>query len=179
MKGFCNWLSPKYALDSNPERWTNEAVELGSMGGPDAHPTLLFYTFGDESRYVTSKVRSLSTKDEREKFLYDFFKPYYSRLPSYQDGHHDCKPTACFSTDWLHDDLAGNGSYCNFQAGLEEGDKDILAMRAGVPSEGIHLVGEHTAPFAALGTATGPYWRGANASKRKPHTYSRGPDEKG
>lgn len=42
------------------------------------------------------------------------------------------------------------GSYCNFQVGLENGDKDIEVMRHGMPERGIWLAGEHTAPFVAL-----------------------------
>jgi hypothetical protein len=75
VKGFCQWLSPNYATDTNPERWTNEIVELASSGPDTAHPTLLFYIYGAESKYITSKVRSLPTKD-RDEFLYTFFKPY-------------------------------------------------------------------------------------------------------
>lgn len=178
VQGFCQWLAPSYAPDSNPERWTNEIVELGSLDPSVAHPTLLFYIYGDESQHVTSMVRSLSGKGEQEEFLLSFFKPYYSRLPSYKEGHTDCQPTGCFSTDWLHDELAGNGSYCNFQAGLQEGDKDILAMRAGVPAEGIWLAGEHTAPFVALGTVTGAYWSGEDVARRIAQAYGRRKAEK-
>ncbi|KAK0720875.1 hypothetical protein B0H67DRAFT_663433 [Lasiosphaeris hirsuta] len=178
VQGFCQWLAPSYAPDSNPERWTNEIVELGSLDPSVAHPTLLFYIYGDESQYVTSTVRSLSGKGERDKFLLSFFKPYYSRLPSYKEGHPDCQPAGCFSTDWLHDELAGNGSYCNFQAGLQEGDKDILAMRTGIPTEGIWLAGEHTAPFVALGTVTGAYWSGEDVARRIAQAYGRGKAEK-
>ncbi|KAK3325760.1 hypothetical protein B0H66DRAFT_599903 [Apodospora peruviana] len=173
VQGFCQWLSPKYAADSNPERWTNEIVELGSLGGSAANPTLLFYIYGDESHHVTSKVRSLSGKGEKDEFLFSFFKPYYSRLPSFREGDPECQPTGCFSTDWLHDDLAGNGSYSNFQIGLEEGDDDIRAMRAGVPGEGIWLAGEHTAPFVAVGTTTGAYWSGEDIGRRIAQSYGR------
>ncbi|KAL2019736.1 hypothetical protein VTK56DRAFT_9273 [Thermocarpiscus australiensis] len=173
VQGFCQWLAPKYALDSNPKRWLNEVVELGSLGSA-GHPTLLFYTMGEESEYLTSKLRSLSTPKEKDDFLFAFFKPYYSRLPSYVDTDPDCQPTACFATDWLHDDLAGNGSYSNFQAGLLDGDKDIETMRSGVPAEGIWLAGEHTAPFVALGTATGAYWSGEHAARRIAQEYLQG-----
>lgn len=69
--------------------------------------------------------------------------------------------------------MAGNGSYCNFQAGLEEGDEDLLAMRAGVPGEGVWLAGEHTAPFVAVGTATGAYWSGEDVGRRIVKGYGR------
>ena len=165
-KGFCQWLSPNYDAKSNPDKWNNEAVELGSIPSPDGHPTLLFYTFGAESQILTHKLRHLRSKSEKNEFIFSFFRPYYSRLPSYQDENPDCKPTACISTDWLGDTFAGNGSYCNFQAGLQEGDKDILEMRAGMPEEGIWLAGEHTAPFVALGTVTGAFWSGEDVANR-------------
>jgi len=165
VQGVCHWLSPNYAPDLNPSRWSNESLELGSLEGADGHATLLFYINGDESQYIASNVRSLSG-EERNLFLVSFFKPYYSRLPSYEEESADCTPDACFSTDWLDDDLAGNGSYSNFQAGLRGGDQDIIAMRAGVPAEGIWLAGEHTAPFMALGTVTGAYLSGEDVAKR-------------
>lgn len=92
VKGFCQWLSPSYASSTNPNRWTNEIVELGSIDPSVAHPTLLFYIYGAESEYVTSKVRSLSSgtdkndSREAETFLYEFFRPYYSLLPSYSSS---------------------------------------------------------------------------------------------
>jgi monoamine oxidase len=166
LSGFCHWLSPNYEPKTNPHRWVNESLELGSLEGADGHATLLFYINGDESRHITSKVRSLPEGKEREEFLFAFFKPYYSRLPSYNEGNSDCQPNACMSTDWLGDDFAGNGSYSNFQVGLEQGDQDIITMRAGVPEEGIWLAGEHTAPFTALGTVAGAYLSGENVAKR-------------
>lgn len=180
VKGFCQWLSPSYASSTNPSRWTNEIVELGSIDPSVAHPTLLFYIYGAESEYVTSKVRSLSSgadkndSQEAESFLYEFFKPYYSLLPSYNPSDPDCQPSGYLATDWLHDDLAGNGSYCNFQVGLKEGDKDILAMRHGVPEEGIWMAGEHTATFVALGTVTGAYWSGEDVARRVAEGFGRG-----
>ncbi|KAL2269170.1 hypothetical protein VTJ83DRAFT_4016 [Remersonia thermophila] len=161
VQGFCQWLAPKYAPDTNPRRWLAEVVELGSLGsGNNGHPTLLFYMFGDQSRHLTATLRSLPTQKDREAFLFDYFRPYFSRLPSYDPASPACQPTAALATDWSGDDLSGNGSYANFQVRLREGDKDIEAMRRGVPAEGIWLAGEHTAPFVALGTVTGAYWSG-------------------
>ncbi|KAK1778888.1 hypothetical protein QBC45DRAFT_147126 [Copromyces sp. CBS 386.78] len=190
VRGFCQWLYPSYASSTNPSRWTNEIVELGSSDPSVAHPTLLFYIYGAESEYVTSKVRSLSSSsspgaadknspsprstEAAEQFLYAFFHPYYSLLPSYNPSDPDCQPSGYLATDWLHDDLAGNGSYCNFQVGLKEGDKDILAMRHGVPEEGIWMAGEHTATFVALGTVTGAYWSGEDVARRVAEGYGRG-----
>jgi hypothetical protein len=172
VQGFCQWLAPKYAMESNPRRWTHEVVELASLTPGSSQPTLLFYIYGAESQQITSTARSLSTKD-RHDFLCSFFKPYYSRLPHYDPDNPNCQPTGSFTTDWLNDDLAGNGSYSNFQVGLQEGEKDIQVMREGVPGEGIWLAGEHTAPFVALGTVTGAYWSGESVGRRIAEAYGK------
>ncbi|KAK4179885.1 putative peroxisomal N(1)-acetyl-spermine/spermidine oxidase [Triangularia setosa] len=177
VRGFCQWLSPNYSEDTNPSRWTNEIVELASLG-PSSHPTLLFYTYGDESRHITSTLRSLPSQKEKLDFLFNFFQPYYSRLPSYDEQNPDCHPTVAIATDWLSDDFAGNGSYANFQKGLKEGDKDIEIMRQGLPGEGIWLAGEHTAPFVALGTVTGAYWSGEGVAKKVAGSYGKRMAEK-
>lgn len=171
--GFSQWLSPNYALDSNQKRWNQEIVELASLPDGTGHPTLLFYIYGEQSRHITDRVTDLSAK-EKDAFLFDFFRPYYSRLPHFNELAPECQPTACFSTDWLHDDMAGNGSYSNFQVGLEEGDKDIETMRQGLPDQGLWFAGEHTAPYVALGTATGAYWSGENVGQRIKATYGYG-----
>lgn len=62
--------------------------------------------------------------------------------------------------------MAGYGSYCNFQIGLEDGSEDIEVMRKGLPDRGIWLAGEHTAPFVALGTVTGAWWAGEGVARR-------------
>ncbi|KAK4033859.1 hypothetical protein C8A01DRAFT_49630 [Parachaetomium inaequale] len=180
VQGFCQWLAPTYAQDSNPNRWLTEIVELGSLGAGAAHPTLLFYTYGEQSKHLTSTLRALPTQKEKDAFLYAYFKPYYALLPSYDESSAECQPTACFATDWSGDALAGNGSYCNFQAGLVDGDKGIIAMRNGVPAEGLWLAGEHTAPFVALGTVTGAYWSGEHVARRIAQGYWKGREkEKG
>ncbi|KAK8138801.1 polyketide synthase 1 [Apiospora sp. TS-2023a] len=177
VKGFCQWLAPNYAHKSNPQKWTQEVVELASLDPVTSQPTLLFYTYGDQSRYLTSEVRKLQTQEKRDAFLYDFFRPYYSRLPHYDAESSDCKPVGSFVTDWLNDDLAGNGSYSNFQVGMTEGDEDIAAMREGLPERGLWLAGEHTAPFVALGTATGAYWSGESVGRRIADAYGRAKSE--
>jgi hypothetical protein len=174
LEGFIQFLAPTYALDTNPNRWHQEIVELSSFGPSDSHPTLLFYMFGDQSKFLTKEVGKLPSKEKKDSFLYEWFKPYYSRLPHYDGYSPDCQPVACFATDWLNDDLAGNGSYSNFQIGLQEGDKDIEVMREGVPDRGLWLAGEHTAPFVALGTVTGAYWSGESVGKRIVQMYGRG-----
>lgn len=172
-QGFIQLLAPNYALDSNPHRWNQEAVELASFTPADSHPTLLFYTYGDQSKYLTGEVHKLSSKEKKDAFLYEWFKPYYSRLPRYNEDSPDCRPVGCYATEWLNDDLAGNGSYSNFQVGLEEGDRDIKTMREGVPDRGLWFAGEHTSPFVALGTVTGAYWSGESVGKRIALAYGR------
>lgn len=80
-----------------------------------------------------------------------FFEPYFSRLPNYSALNPDHQPRSILATAWANDELAGYGSYCNFQVGLERGDQDIEAMRRGVPEQGLWFAGEHTSPFVALG----------------------------
>lgn len=171
MKGFSQWLAPAFAPDTNPRRWTIEVVELASLAPEAGHPTLLFYIYGEQSAHIVSNVTSLATQAERDKFLYGFFAPYYTKLPNYRQGDPDCQPVCNYATAWLADDLAGNGSYANFQVGLREGDWDIRAMREGWPDAGVWIAGEHTAPFVALGTATGAYWSGESVGRRLTEKY--------
>ncbi|EMR65465.1 putative amine oxidase protein [Eutypa lata UCREL1] len=182
VRGFCQWLAPRYAPETNPHKWNQEMVELASLGSA-SHPTLLFYTYGDQSRYLTGELAKLllpdittnTNKDKNKRtaaaFLYDWFRPYYARLPGYDPESPACRPAGCYATQWLHDELAGRGSYSNFQVGLEAGDADIEAMREGVPERGLWLAGEHTAPFVALGTATGAYWSGESVGGRIASAY--------
>ena len=192
VRGFYQWLAPGvYAQPSNPEHLSQEAVDLASLPGSAAHPTLLFYIFGRQSEIITSKLAALRGEegnqatrprmDERTEttapnskqaaFLIDYFQPYFGTLPNYDPVSPACTPTACLATNWLHDDLAGNGSYSNFQVGLTAGDQDIRLMREGLPDRGLWLAGEHTAPFVALGTATGAYWSGESVGRRIVEAY--------
>ncbi|KUI61133.1 putative polyamine oxidase 4 [Cytospora mali] len=173
VQGFAQWLSPGFARDTNPDRWTIEVVELASLAPEASQPTLLFYIYGSQSHHIVSNVRSLPAGAQRDKFIYDFFSPYYSKLPNFDAADPDCTPMCSYATTWLADDLAGNGSYSNFQVGLKEGDKDITTMREGWPSKGVWLAGEHTAPFVALGTATGAYWSGESVGRRVAEIYGR------
>ncbi|KFH43881.1 polyamine oxidase-like protein [Hapsidospora chrysogenum ATCC 11550] len=171
VRGFVQWLSPNYTPETNPQRWSQELVELASLSPGSSHPTLLFYTYGAQSEYLTAKVSELKSKKEKDEYLLAFFRPYYSRLPQYSESDPRCQPTACLATSWMRDELAGNGSYCNFQVGLEEGDEDVKVMRHGLPEQGLWFAGEHTAPFVALGTATGAYWSGESVGERIAEAY--------
>lgn len=179
VQGFAQWLSPRFALDTNPARWTIEVVELASLGPEVSHPTLLFYIYGAQSAHIVSTVKSLASEQEKDKFLYSFFSPYYTRLPNYQPDCPDCQPVCSYATTWLADDLAGNGSYSNFQVGLQEGDESIKTMREGWKDRGVWLAGEHTSPFVALGTATGAYWSGESVGRQLTERHGRRTDLNG
>jgi len=150
----------------NTQRWNQEVVELATLTPTTSHPTLLFYTYGDESTFLTGELSKRGSKEKKDAFLQEFFKPYYSRLPHYSELSPDCQPLGFLATDWSHDDLAGCGSYANFPVALEDGDNDIKAMREGLPGAGLWLAGEHTAPFVGLATATGAYWSGQAVARR-------------
>lgn len=174
VQGFVQWLSPNYAPDSNPEKWNQEVVELASLTPETSHPTLLFYIYGPQSETLTNQTGLLSSQTAKDEFLISFFKPYFSRLPRYSDTSPDCQPIGVLATDWLHDDLAGNGSYSNFQVELQDGSGDIEVMRKGMPEGGLWFAGEHTSPFVALGTATGAYWSGESVARRIADAYEMG-----
>jgi hypothetical protein len=160
---YTNWLTPQYAEETNPSRWPQEIWDLSVFDAPNYHPTILFYTYGDCSRHVVDVIHGQS-RETKYKLLDAFFKPYYSRLPAYVEGHSDCTPKAILATEWYKDDLCGNGSYCNFQVGIEEADKDVLAFRKGCPERGLWFCGEHAAPFEECGTVAGAYLSGEFAA---------------
>ncbi|CAH0018425.1 unnamed protein product [Clonostachys rhizophaga] len=171
VQGFVQWMTPNYATETNPNKWNQEVVELANLNPKFAHPTLLFYIYGDQSDYITSNLVKLTNQVEKNTFLINHFRPYFSRLPHFSDQSPACKVIGCRATEWRQDELAGHGSYANFQVGLQDGDGDIRAMRQGVPEQGLWLAGEHTAPFVALGTATGAYWSGESVGRRIAEAY--------
>lgn len=164
--GFTHWLAPAYAPDTNPERWNQEGMNLVTLPPSCAHPTLLFYIYGPCSKYIAGIVTEAESESERDAQLLDFFRPYYSLLPNYDHDDPRCQPKAVLATAWANDEFAGYGSYCNFQVGLENGDSDIEVMRHGMPERHVWFAGEHTAPFAALGTTTGAYISGERVAAR-------------
>ncbi|KAF2792339.1 amine oxidase [Melanomma pulvis-pyrius CBS 109.77] len=176
--GFTHWTSPHYT-ETNPSHWNQECVNLAALPESTAHPTLLFYTFGPTSLHLASLLRKFSSPSSpaAQTILSNFFHPYFSRLPNYDPLNPDHQPFAILATVWANDELAGYGSYSNFQTGLEHGDQDIEIMRRGLPERGIWFAGEHTAPFVALGTVTGAYWAGEGVAKRIVRAF--GLEEKG
>ncbi|KAJ5619292.1 hypothetical protein N7510_003276 [Penicillium lagena] len=142
--------------------WNQECLSLAALGKDFAHPTLLFYTYGDCGSYILSQIKDLPKHSQQyNTFLDAFVRPFYSLLPQFSASDPDCVPTAFLATEWQNDPWAGNGSYCNFQVGVQEADKDIEIMREGMGKErGVWFAGEHTSPFEGLGTTTGAYWSG-------------------
>lgn len=167
---YTNWLTPSYAEETNPNRWPQEVWNLASFAAPNKHATLMFYLYGDCSRYIVNSIYG-KPREERYAFLRAFFSPYYSRLPGFTEDREDCKPTAILATEWLKDDLAGNGSYCNFQVGVEEADKDVLTLQSGCEQRRLWFCGEHAAPFEECGTVAGAYLSGESASKKIVEIY--------
>ncbi|KAI4797807.1 FAD/NAD(P)-binding domain-containing protein, partial [Aureobasidium sp. EXF-8845] len=162
--GFTHWLSPNYSTTTNPHRWDQQAMNLSALPSPSTHPTLLFYIYGSCSAYIASL--SALPEPQRDESLTAFLAPYISLLPNYSSSDTNCIPKAIFATAWAGDEMAGYGSYANFQVGLEGGDVHVEVMRKGMPEQGIWIAGEHTAPFVALGTATGAYWSGEKVALR-------------
>lgn len=193
------FLSPSYGALQKSHRWTLGSVSFAALPPPTAHPTLLFYLNGPGGQHVTSLVSGLAPiSPEYHSLLVAFFRPYFSRLPNYDSASAGCEPVRVLSTNWQNDELAGWGSYTNFQiseaprsrnqevngtsVGDGEGvegvrlDKDIETLREGCPNRGIWFAGEHTAPFVALGTVTGAYWSGEAVARRIAATYGVGID---
>ena len=165
LPGFAYWLTPAYAVLTNPQQWTQVCVNLASLPSASAHPTLLFYMFGPCSQHI-ARIVSTTPFEELDETLFAFFKPYISRVPNYSVDNPDCKPSSILATAWANDKYAGCGSYSNFQIGLEEADKDIECMREGLPERHVWFAGEHTAPFSGLGTVTGAYLAGERVANR-------------
>ncbi|KAL8650874.1 MAG: hypothetical protein Q9226_004962 [Calogaya cf. arnoldii] len=162
MVSFVHWLSPIHANQSNPRPWRLECVSFHAFEGPYRRNILLFYTFGDCSTHITRSIHGLKGAI-RDKWLRDFFEPYYSTLPGYANIH---APIRFLATEWCNDDFAGNGCYSNFQVGMTDAAHDVEAIRYGMPEQHIYFAGEHTAPFDGLGTVAGAYTSGEKVARR-------------
>jgi len=162
--GFTHWLAPTYS-PLNPLNWDQQGGNLAAHPPSTAHPTLLFYIYGPCAVHIASLLSTTPPSDHDSKLI-AWFEPYFSRLPNYDASEAKCKPSGVLATAWANDEFAGYGSYCNFQVGLEEGDRDVEVMREGMPERGVWFAGEHTAPFVALGTSTGAYWAGEGVGER-------------
>ncbi|KAJ5960478.1 uncharacterized protein N7479_007628 [Penicillium vulpinum] len=166
---FAQFLKPSYATHPAHIEWNQEFISLASLPEPHAHPTLLFYTYGESGAEIINRIsQHAPSSPEYRESLIETLHPFYSRLPGYSAENPDCVPVALLATQWQKDEFAGNGSYCNFQVGLEEADKDIEVLRSGDgigPVRGLWFAGEHTAPFVALGTTTGAFWSGERVAE--------------
>ncbi|KAL2868400.1 flavin monoamine oxidase family protein [Aspergillus lucknowensis] len=167
---FAQFLDPTYAPHPEHILWNQECLSLAALPGATAHPTLLFYTYGPCASHIVEQLTSLPQDPSTylhasNSLLKSILEPFYSLLHNYSPDSPDCQPTAIQATTWQSDPYAGNGSYCNFQVGLSDGDRDIEVLRAGMGLDrGIWFAGEHTAPFVALGTTTGAFWSGERAA---------------
>lgn len=169
---YFNWLNPDYAADTNPHRWPQEMWDLSTSKPPYNHPIILFYTYGDCARHIISKIHGRSN-EEKQTFIDDFFRPYYSKLPGYDAANSSCRPTGVLATEWLKDEFSGFASYSNFQIGSEESDKSVLTIQEGCPDRRLWFCGEHAAPFEECGTVTGAYLSGESVGKRIVAIYGR------
>ena len=185
---FANFLHPTYA-PSEQQSWNIQMLAFSSptIFGIDAKPVLQFYLWGASATHMASAVANLGpTTPEYYETIVRLLRPFYSRLPNYEQASSKCTPIEVFATKWQYDDLAGRGSYTNFRI-PEDGrcpeddpvvDKGVRAMRQGMPDAGIWFAGEHTAPFVALGTTTGAYWSGESVAMRIIKAYGRPEDQK-
>lgn len=159
---------PEYAPQVNPAHWNQEIFSFSALPSEVAHPTLLFYIYGDNSKFVTEAIQNLSpnTKEYHDT-LVSFFEPYYSLLPHFNKSDPQCKPSGCLSTDWEHDKFAGNGSYTHFAVPLKDGAEAVRIIREGMGADRhIWLAGEHAAPDVALSTIVGAYWSGEGVARK-------------
>ncbi|KAJ4501308.1 hypothetical protein C8R41DRAFT_892491 [Lentinula lateritia] len=173
LEKYINWLCPRYTDETNPHHWPQEIWNLASFSPPNNHPTILFYLYGDCSRHVVNLIYNQS-KEGKYDILTKFFFPYYSRLPGFDSSDPSCTPTEVLATEWLKDELNGYGSYCNFQSGIAEADKDVETIRNGCIEQRLWFCGEHTAPFEECGTVAGAYLSGEDIGRRIAELY--GPD---
>lgn len=124
------------------------------------------YLFGDLSAHVSSIVHSNPEEQKQHSLLDAFFQPYYSLLPNYDASDPECTPKAYLGTAWRYDELAGNGSYCNLQVGIDHADNHIETIQKGMPDRALWFAGEHASPFEELGTAAGAYISGERVAER-------------
>jgi len=105
-------------------------------------------------------------KDKQYAVLDEFFKPYYSRMPYYDPDEKDCTPKGYLASTWRYDELAGYGSYCNMQVGIDGADKHIQSLQDGMPERGLWFAGEHAAPIEERGTVGGAYLSAGIAAEK-------------
>lgn len=178
--GYTNFLAPHYSPETNPSHWPQEAYNLAAFAAPHKHPTLLFYIYGDCSQALIALSCPSSPSNHPPHHqtlhpggpgtlhpLYPFFLPYIALLPHYSPDSPACVPSRILNTTWQLDDLAGNGSYVNFQVPIADAAGDVLCMRDGMgATRKVWFAGEHTSPFEECGTATGAFLAGEETGGR-------------
>ncbi len=147
---------------------------MAAFGPKESHPTLLFYTFGDLSAHISSIAHCHPDKETRYAHLDRFFEPYYSRLPHYDANNTTaCRPKGYLASTWRYEELAGYGSYCNMQVGIDRADEHIRRIQRGMPERGIWLAGEHAAPVEERGTVGGAWMSGKMTAEKILVKYGR------
>ncbi|KAF3124713.1 hypothetical protein TWF703_011219 [Orbilia oligospora] len=165
------WMDgPSYFIfladSTTSDHKTMAAISLAHITPPHNQPTLLFYTHGSTSKYITSILQFSSSPQESRSKILQFFQPYISKLPNYSPTNPDCIPRDYVATNWLNDEYAGNGSYTNFPVGLMDGVEDVRVIEEGIEEKRLWFCGEHTAPLLGLASVSGAYWAGEVAAKR-------------
>lgn len=161
------FLRPAYAPATNPRQWRQEIISFSGLPEPHAQPVIMFFTYGEWGRHISGLIKG---KDQESPEFYEIlnshFQPYYSRLPNFSRESPDCRPTRFLATDWQNDEFAGFGSFTNFQAGLDDGARDLQVLREGLGIQRrVWFAGEHVAPDKGIGTVMGAYQSGEYVSK--------------
>lgn len=167
------FLRPEYAAETNPAKWRQESISFSGLTEPFSQPVIMFFIYGQWGRHVTGLVRGMS-QDSKEyhRILDENFRPYYSKLPSYNPASSECEPLDFMSTDWQDDRFAGFGLFTNLPIGSGDGVRHFEALREGMGKDrGIWFAGEHTSPTGGLGTVHGAYWSGEEVAKRVAREY--------
>lgn len=156
------FLKPAYATETNPQNWRQEIISFSALPEPYAQPVIMFFTYGEWGRRISSLVKG---KDQGSPEFYEIldshFRPYYSRLPNFSRECDECRPTRFLATDWQNDEFAGFGSFTNFPVGQEDAAKDLQVLREGLGRDrGVWFAGEHVAPNKGIGTVMGAYQSG-------------------
>jgi hypothetical protein len=167
------FLRPNYAVDTNPAQWRQEIICYSSLPKELNQPLIMFFIYGQWGRHITGLVRGLQPYDyEYQRILDENFKPYYSKLPHWDEKNPNCTPCEFLSTDWQNDEFAGNGSFTNLPVGAGDCAVHLETLRKGMGEErGIWFAGEHTSPPGGLGTVHGAYWSGEEVAVRVAKQY--------
>ncbi|KIW45809.1 uncharacterized protein PV06_01520 [Exophiala oligosperma] len=160
---------PSYVKNQIPYPANQMIVSLTHLLQGHTQPTILFYIHGPYATQLVHTIKGLEPHgDEYNNVLETYTKPFYSRLPNYAINDPACKPRSYYCSTWQLDDLAGNGSYSNFQIGQADAAKDVAILRdAGVLNrmKGVWFAGEHVAPACRQATTVGAYISGERVAE--------------